>query len=240
MSPSVLSCLSHFYKYDCRFTPDQPPSLISLSIFSRQPDLRPSFSINIPFGVLQQFRHFLLLLLHGVWIFSSFSQRGYSSLWCLGFWSRTRASEIAARGLGSWFTGAQLLRSMWILPWSVIKPTCTALADAFLTTVPIGKSRHFLKIVKGKIIAQQEKAFQGESAKTHGTVEMELLHSNIPGTCRPCCLESAMWQIHWLHPNLKMILSTKMEIDGAPPISGWTQNTEVNKEKTQMTESENA
>ena len=31
-----------------------------------------------------------------------------------------------------------------------------------------------------------------------------------------------------------------MEIDGAPPISGWTQNTEVSKEKTQMTESENA
>ena len=133
---------------------DQPPSLISFTIFSRQPDLRPSFSISIPFGVLQQFRHFLLLLLlHWAWVFSSFNQRGYSSLCCLGFCSRTWASEIAARGLSSWVTGAQLLRSMWNLPWSVIKPMCTALADAFLTTAPIGKSRHFFKIVKVKIIA---------------------------------------------------------------------------------------
>ena len=53
----------------------KPPSLISLSIFSRQPDLRPSFSISIPFGVVQQLRHFLLLS-HWAWVFSSFQPAG--------------------------------------------------------------------------------------------------------------------------------------------------------------------
>lgn len=48
---------------------------------------------------------------------------------------------------------------MWNLPGSVIKPMCAALADGFLTTAPPGKSRHFLKIVEMKIIAQQEKVF---------------------------------------------------------------------------------
>lgn len=35
-----------------------------------------------------------------------------------------------------------------------------------------------------KIIVQQEKASQGEWAKTHWAVKMELLNSNIPNMCR--------------------------------------------------------
>lgn len=118
----------------------------------------------------------VLVVLHGLFVVTI--SKGYSSLWCTGFflpwrlllWSTssrhmgsrncsTWASEIAAHGLSSWVTGAQLLCSLWNLPGSVIKPVCAALADGFLNTAPPENSRHFLKIVKMKIIAQQEKSF---------------------------------------------------------------------------------
>ena len=62
---------------------------------------------------------------------------------CCGAWALgTQASVVAACGLRSCGTWAQLLRGMWDLPGPGIEPMSPALAGGFLTTVPPGKSLH--------------------------------------------------------------------------------------------------
>ena len=87
----------------------------------------------------------LFVMVHGLLIV-------VASLWCraqaLGAW----ASVVVAHGLSSCGsralehrlsscgTSAQLLRSMWDLPGTGLKPVSPTLAGRFLTTVPPGKS----------------------------------------------------------------------------------------------------
>ena len=56
---------------------------------------------------------------------------------CRGF-SCCRAPALG-RGLSSCDTQAQLLRGVWDLPRTVIKPMSPALTDGFLTTRPLGR-----------------------------------------------------------------------------------------------------
>ena len=81
---------------------------------------------------------------------------GYFLLWCMGFslrrllllWS-TGSRRVSFRSCGwralehrlsSCGARAQLLRGMWDLPRSGLKPVSPALAGRFLTTAPPGKS----------------------------------------------------------------------------------------------------
>ena len=92
--------------------------------------------------------------------FSSFGERGYSSLRCTGFSLRwllllrstgsrrmgfsscgVRALERRLSSCGAW---ASLLRGMWDLPGSGLEPMSPALAGWFPTTVPPRKPPAFV------------------------------------------------------------------------------------------------
>ena len=118
--------------------------------------------------------YFILLLLFFIyfwlrWVFVAVrglslvaTSRGYSSLQCRGFSLRwllllqsmgsrhrgfsscgSRALERRLSSCGAW---AQLLCGMWDLPGPGLEPVSPALADRFLTTVPLGKSPTFTLI----------------------------------------------------------------------------------------------
>ena len=73
------------------------------------------------------------------------SSRGYSSLWCGGFFcSRAQAlsmqtSGVATHGLNSYAAEAQLPLRVWSLPRPGTESMSPALIDRFLTTRPPGK-----------------------------------------------------------------------------------------------------
>ena len=71
-----------------------------------------------------------------------FSCCGAWALECMGF-SSCGLQGLECR-LSSCGTRAQLLHSMWDLPGPGLEPMSPALAGRFLTTVPPGKSAHFL------------------------------------------------------------------------------------------------
>ena len=76
--------------------------------------------------------------------FSSCQERGYSSLWCMGFFavaSLVVEHRLWAYGLQSCGTRAQLLSFMWNLHRSGIELMSPAVASGFLSTVLPGKSR---------------------------------------------------------------------------------------------------
>ena len=93
--------------------------------------------------------HWVFVAAQGLSLFAV--SRGYSSLRCTrashcGSFSCcgaqalvTCASVVAARGLSSCGTRAQLLHGMWDLPGPGLEPVSPALAGRFLTTVPPGK-----------------------------------------------------------------------------------------------------
>ena len=70
-------------------------------------------------------------------------EQGCSLLQCMAFslpWLLLLQSTSSRhRGLSSCDAQAQLLRGVWDLPRTVIKPMSPALTDGFLTTRPLGR-----------------------------------------------------------------------------------------------------
>ena len=84
----------------------------------------------------------LSLVAVGEW-WGSGVEQGYSLLQCMAFslpWLLLLQSASSRHErLSSCDAQAQLLRGMWDLPRTVIKPMSPALTDGFLTTRPLGR-----------------------------------------------------------------------------------------------------